>query len=268
HVSLDTRYDERIQVAEGDDFSPAEPLQCWIDLIAAGVDPANVRVLGVNGGNIAAFEYRLALALGATVGVIESSGRAVADLLPDVDWWDAKNLLWLPLDKDVIRAFVCQKPSTLTPAALDRAARAVHEAFVADKLSERSAPSVQPWPSLRDDFKESNRGQVAFAEEVLRTVGYAVRKATPGADVPHPRFTDAEIEKMAKLEHGRFVVERLGQGWRFGPHKDEANKVSPYLVPWADLSDNVREYDREAVRNYPNILAEARREIHRIRKGR
>jgi hypothetical protein len=69
----DPDYDD-LCTTEGEDFSPMEPLQNWIDLIVSGVAPADVRVLGINGGRIAAAEYRIALALGATVGLVADSG--------------------------------------------------------------------------------------------------------------------------------------------------------------------------------------------------
>ena len=40
-----------------------------------------VRILAINGGRLTAFECHLGLAMGATVGVIEESGRAAAGLL-------------------------------------------------------------------------------------------------------------------------------------------------------------------------------------------
>jgi hypothetical protein len=66
-VDIDKRYSKVLET-KGSDFSPLEPLQTWIDLFAAGISPARVKLLGINGGEIAAFEYRLAAALGAQVG--------------------------------------------------------------------------------------------------------------------------------------------------------------------------------------------------------
>src|SRR3990170_2423360 len=95
HVQMDRRYHELIDT-EGDDFSPHQPLMNWFDLVAAGVKPSDVSVLGINGGRIAAFEYRLALALGAKVGIVEASGRAASELLPDADWWNVSGFVVLP----------------------------------------------------------------------------------------------------------------------------------------------------------------------------
>lgn len=259
-ASRDPRYDELVE-AEGTDFTPLEPLQYWMDLIAAGVKPSEVRLLGINGGRIAAFEFRLALSLGATVGVVASSGRAASDLVKDPDWWDAGNLLTLPLDAMTLRAFVHPEVSLLSPGLLDRAARAVHEKYLEDTRHSQIDPSMQPWYDLREDFKASNRQQVAYAEAVLRKVGCGVRP-TQG-EIAFSDFTDAEVETMAEMEHGRWIVERLREGWRYGSKRDPDRKISPYLVPWKDLAEEVKEWDRKAVRGFPEVLKAAGLEVYK-----
>jgi len=101
----DARYGQ-IRQTEGRDFSALEPLQYWTDLITCGISPTQVRLLGINGGEISAFEYRLALMLDASVGVIESSGREAACLFKDPYWGNVKNLLRLSADKKEIESFL------------------------------------------------------------------------------------------------------------------------------------------------------------------
>jgi hypothetical protein len=105
-----------------------------------------------------------------------------------------------------------------------------------------------------------------YAVQVLESRGVAVREA---ADPDHPvifsGFDKDDVEEMAKMEHGRWNVERLRNGWRPGP-RDDANKTHDCLRPWAALSDGpdgVKKYDREAVRNFPAILAKAGLEVCR-----
>lgn len=54
-------------------------------------------------------------------------------------------------------------------------------------------------------------------------------------------FTEKEIEIMAEMEHTRWNAERLREGWKIGKKKDVTNRISPYLVPWAELPEDVRE---------------------------
>jgi ppGpp synthetase/RelA/SpoT-type nucleotidyltranferase len=96
--ALDPQF-RHIRSTVGKDFSALEPLQYWTDLVSSGIPPEQVRLLGINGGEIAAFEYRFGLMLGAKVGVIESSGREAARLFKDPYWGNSKSLLRLSIDE-------------------------------------------------------------------------------------------------------------------------------------------------------------------------
>lgn len=101
----DHRFGE-IRYTTGSDFSPLEPLQAWMDLLASGASPSKVKLIGINGGNVSAFEYRLALAVKATVGIVRDSGREADALLHDRDWITVPNLVALPADREAIRMFL------------------------------------------------------------------------------------------------------------------------------------------------------------------
>jgi ppGpp synthetase/RelA/SpoT-type nucleotidyltranferase len=82
---MDTRYRCHRYTA-GQDYSLLEALTYWEDILGCGTHPRQVKVLGFNGGNISAGEYRIALALGAQVGIVAQSGRAADELLIDPLW--------------------------------------------------------------------------------------------------------------------------------------------------------------------------------------
>jgi ppGpp synthetase/RelA/SpoT-type nucleotidyltranferase len=111
-VTIDKRYSE-IHATSGDDFSPLEPLQSWIDLVAAEVKPSKVKLIGINGGQVAAAEYRIALAFGVNVAILEGSGREAARILQDDNWAASKNLLPLPKNPITARVFVGSGASKL-----------------------------------------------------------------------------------------------------------------------------------------------------------
>ena len=104
-AEIDHRY-RQIRSTSGPDFSVLEALQYWTDLVSSGISPAQVKLLGINGGEITAFEYRLALMAGASVGVIESSGRSATCLFKDPYWNKAKNLVKLAVSEKEIEAFL------------------------------------------------------------------------------------------------------------------------------------------------------------------
>ena len=97
---------DQLRVTEGNDFSPLEPLQAWIDLITDDKNPQQVKVIGLNGGKIASVEYRVALAFGAKVAVIKGSGRKADQILKDPDWSTNKNLLGIPPDMMTLKVFI------------------------------------------------------------------------------------------------------------------------------------------------------------------
>jgi hypothetical protein len=102
----DPRRYRALRRTAGDVFSPMEPLAYWTDILAAGVNPSRVRLLGIGGGAISALEYRIALGMGAWVGVIEDTGRAASDLLEDPDWLTSPRLVAVAADPSQIKAFV------------------------------------------------------------------------------------------------------------------------------------------------------------------
>ena len=81
---------------ESTHFSALDILSYWCDLIGNRINPADVFLIGIDGGSLAALEYRIALSVGAKVGLMTHSGRAVDDLLQDNKWKNYPNLILLP----------------------------------------------------------------------------------------------------------------------------------------------------------------------------
>jgi len=257
---------------KGRGFSALEPLQNWIDLLVKGIDPANVRLLGINGGDISAFEFRLALTLGATVGIIRESGRAAHAIFEDTDWNQMPNLMMLPNDPQTNKIFVqgIAPPSMLSMEDIDKMAKDAHDEFRKKrkaKFTINEDPALLDWDELPKDLKlkHSNIQQITHIEEKLRTIDCGIRKVKDNDDVDKIAFSfsESEIEYLSEMEHGRWNTERLLSGWRLG-EKDKINKISPYLISWPELPDNIKEYDREAVREIPNLLKKYGYTVYRL----
>ena len=52
-------------------------------------------------------------------------------------------------------------------------------------------------------------------------------------------------ERLAENTHDVWASRRLAQGWTYGPARDDAAKRHPDLVPYADLPDGEKQYDRD-----------------------
>ncbi|HEY3863021.1 MAG TPA: hypothetical protein VGO59_14155 [Verrucomicrobiae bacterium] len=259
----DDRYDEIITAGRLK-FSAEQILANWVDVLGAGIEPKAVRLIGIGGGSISAVEYRVALVLGATVAVVADSGGAADALLRDPLWKDFPNLLPLPRDAASIRAFIVDPESKLPKAKVEKMARALHERYVASN-KHKIPKNLQAWKELDATYVNANFKQAAYAIRILEGAGFKVREAKgkPKAKIV---FTKHEIEIMAELEHGRWNVERLQDGWRPGPAKNEQKRINQYIAAWTDklrLPDDIKKYDRDAVALFPAILAEAGLEVFR-----
>jgi hypothetical protein len=54
------------------------------------------------------------------------------------------------------------------------------------------------------------------------------------------------MERLAENTHDVWAVARLAQGWTYGPARDDTNKKHPCLVPYDELPESEKEYDRKS----------------------
>ncbi|MGH3452425.1 MAG: RyR domain-containing protein [Haloechinothrix sp.] len=68
------------------------------------------------------------------------------------------------------------------------------------------------------------------------------------SDVPLPVELDALLEFLAQNVHEVWAERRLAEGWRYGPVIDAVQKEHPGLVPFSQLSESEKNYDRATAR--------------------
>jgi len=258
----------RLLRTDANQFSAKELISYWIDLLLAGVEPSKVLVLGINGGRIADLEYRLALALGAVVGLVQNSGRAAAGLPADPDWKNHRGIVELAEDGKIVWAFVHQhQPVQLSTEQIDSLAPQAHEYYRQKRIEQKntSDKAMLPWDRLDPLLVESNRQQIKFIEKVVRKLDLAVRPAATPKPFP---FSEDQKNLMAEIEHARWFVERSLKGWHYGSIKDNDQKTHPYLVAWNELLPEIQAYDQEAVSHFEEILHQAGFEIYDPGKNR
>jgi ppGpp synthetase/RelA/SpoT-type nucleotidyltranferase len=235
------------------EYSPLELLQFITDLVTAGIDPREVSIFGIGGDVIEAVEYRVALALDMQVALLNQSGNEASKIFTDNDWKTSEKLLTLPNDPMVVRAFIgsrkkgMQTTSLFNITHIKKIATKIHEDFRQESMAKME------WNKLSDDEKRSNVEQAGHIFEKLNYLGYTIQFAE--GDQPNIiQLTPDEINVLARMEHGRWVVERTLAGWRFGETLDRKNKTHPFLKGWNDISEERKELNRKMVRKIPTYL--------------
>jgi hypothetical protein len=61
------------------------------------------------------------------------------------------------------------------------------------------------------------------------------------------REVEELTEMLAKNAHDNWAQQRLLEGWSYGPNRNDTSKEHPCLVPYEQLPDSEKEYDRKSV---------------------
>jgi ryanodine receptor 2 len=64
------------------------------------------------------------------------------------------------------------------------------------------------------------------------------------SDIELPEELNPLLEAMAKNVHEVWAQTRIAQGWQFGPERNDAEKRHPMLVPYENLPEDEKTYDR------------------------
>ena len=64
------------------------------------------------------------------------------------------------------------------------------------------------------------------------------------SDIELPGNLDPLLEAMAKNVHEVWAQTRIAQGWKYGPERNDAEKRHPMLIPYEDLPEEEKVYDR------------------------
>lgn len=142
-------------------------------------------------------------------------------------------------------------------ALLEQLARALHARYLAEYAG--SSPlqaSHVPWAKLDERFKADNREQAEHIGVKLANINAVVVPVALGLpafelrdDGPH-----SEVERLAEMEHDRWMEAKRRAGVRYGP--DRTDTTHPDMIGWNDgLTDEAKEKDRMFMRGLPALLA-------------
>lgn len=64
------------------------------------------------------------------------------------------------------------------------------------------------------------------------------------SDIELPEELNPLLEAMAKNVHEVWAQTRIAQGWKYGPERNDAEKRHPMLIPYEELPEDEKVYDR------------------------
>lgn len=59
-----------------------------------------------------------------------------------------------------------------------------------------------------------------------------------------PKGLESLVEEMSKNVHEVWAQTRISQGWTYGEERNDTEKKHPCLMPYEELSEEEKEYDR------------------------
>ncbi|WP_218973329.1 RyR domain-containing protein [Mesobacillus jeotgali] len=64
------------------------------------------------------------------------------------------------------------------------------------------------------------------------------------ASIVLPEEIESLQEQLAENIHEIWAQQRIQQGWKYGPERNDQKKEHPNLVPYNQLSEEDKDYDR------------------------
>ena len=94
-----------------------------------------------------------------------------------------------------------------------------------------------------------------FVEAWDATGGICTTAFPPDAKTYHPKLLDLKHvelpdgfdelrEAIAENAHDRWALERQSEGWTYGPKRDDSKLETPDMVPYSQLPESEKQYDR------------------------
>lgn len=244
-----------VRTPDGDGATPRRAhLRFWAEVLRAGREACATRLLALPGDEDARVQLVLARALGVTAAWLPIGGPADGRDLPRLLVGGAGGVVELPVDPMTVRAFL--RPSTWGDQEVrHRLAAALHARYTERQRAVKKPgdPALRPFEELSPALRRSN---LAVVDDIPAKLAAMSLRLCPLDEAPRPSGwpPGTDVALLAEMEHGRWNVERLLSGWSAGS-RDPGRLLSPHLLPWSELPEEVRRWDRQMVEDLPLLLA-------------
>ncbi len=171
-------------------------------------------------------------------------------------WYTAKSIYNINLSKFnlIERSFTKE---ALISEKIDELAKIIHLDYLdslGDKRDQNKKPSHNDWEFLPIDFKIQNREQADHIYIKIRAAGCVGVSLSDSRAEFIIEGNPELVETLAIIEHDRWWAHMVLSGWKYGKIRDDKKKIHQYLIPYKELSDEIKQYDRDTVINIPKLI--------------
>jgi ryanodine receptor 2 len=85
------------------------------------------------------------------------------------------------------------------------------------------------------------------------------------ASIELPEDLQVLVEHLARHVHDVWAQKRIEQGWTWGSKRDDDKKLHPDLIPYDQLSEEEKEYDRQTAKETLKVVLQLG---YKIEKGK
>ncbi len=135
---------------------------------------------------------------------------------------------------------------------MDGLAQPMHALYNQEEAARGANPaSIRSWGELTQWERKQNLLAADHWPVRLR----ALHCATDDLPAPVPSLSHEEAIVQARMEHNRYVAQKINDAWRYGSEKSAEARTNPFLVPWEDMTDEQRERETRDAIAKPEHLA-------------
>ncbi len=114
-------------------------------------------------------------------------------------------------------------------------------------------PQEIPEDRFIDAWDDSNNYMVKITSKDAVAASYRPSPLDL-SDVPLPDSLMELTEAIAENTHEVWSLSRMSEGWAYGPERDDAHLKHPDLLPYSDLTEGEKEYDRATAMNAIKLI--------------
>jgi hypothetical protein len=118
----------------------------------------------------------------------------------------------------------------------------------------QSKPTFKSWENLSEEQKDSNRSQTDHFSIKIRAAGLDPASVDTSRWLTWCDDNPEMLDSLGRVEHERWAAHLWLAGWNYGTIRDDSRKLHDNFVPYDDLDEETKDYDRDACRNLADYL--------------